>query len=81
MLPETQFPFLAEKGHVVSLVGGGGKTTLLYHCRDQNGTKSCYSSRTGTGDCSKETGNNDTYDRDATFFVSDTGIYKINQSV
>ena len=33
---ETQFPFLAEKGHVVSLVGGGGKTTLLYqmaaHC-------------------------------------------------
>ena len=35
-LPETQFPFLAEKGHVVSLVGGGGKTTLLYafarHC-------------------------------------------------
>ena len=30
MLPETQFPFLAEKGHVVSLVGGGGKTTLLY---------------------------------------------------
>ena len=36
MLPEKQFPFLAEKGHVVSLVGGGGKTTLLYafarHC-------------------------------------------------
>ena len=36
MLSETQFPFLAEKGHVVSLVGGGGKTTLLYafarHC-------------------------------------------------
>ena len=30
MLLETQFPFLAEKGHVVSLVGGGGKTTLLY---------------------------------------------------
>ena len=29
MLPEKQFPFLAEKGHVVSLVGGGGKTTLL----------------------------------------------------
>ena len=23
-------PFLREKGHVVSLVGGGGKTTLLY---------------------------------------------------
>ena len=36
MLTEAQFPFLAEKGHVVSLVGGGGKTTLLYnlsaHC-------------------------------------------------
>ena len=36
MLLETQFPFLAEKGHVISLVGGGGKTTLLYafarHC-------------------------------------------------
>ena len=30
------FPFLAEKGHVISLVGGGGKTTLMYnlaaHC-------------------------------------------------
>ena len=24
MLSEKQFPFLAEKGHVVSLVGGGG---------------------------------------------------------
>ena len=24
MLSEAQFPFLAEKGHVVSLVGGGG---------------------------------------------------------
>ena len=36
MIKETDFPFLAEKGHVVSLVGGGGKTTLLYamasHC-------------------------------------------------
>ena len=30
MLLETQFPFLAEKDHVVSLVGGGGKSTLLY---------------------------------------------------
>lgn len=33
---EQTFPFLREKGHVVSLVGGGGKTTLLYalsaHC-------------------------------------------------
>ena len=27
---ESCFPFLTEKGHVVSLVGGGGKTTLLY---------------------------------------------------
>lgn len=36
MIDEKIFPFLAEKGHVVSLVGGGGKTTLLYnmaaHC-------------------------------------------------
>ena len=36
MLNEKEFPFLAEKGHIVSLVGGGGKTTLLYamaaHC-------------------------------------------------
>lgn len=36
MIGEQQFPFLAEKGHVVSLVGGGGKTTLQYamasHC-------------------------------------------------
>lgn len=27
---EVQLPFLNEKGHIVSLVGGGGKTTLLY---------------------------------------------------
>lgn len=26
---EQKFPFLREKGHVVSLIGGGGKTTLL----------------------------------------------------
>ena len=36
MIGEQQFPFLSEKSHVVSLVGGGGKTTLLYamasHC-------------------------------------------------
>lgn len=36
MLREADLPFLAEQGHVVSLVGGGGKTTLLYamarHC-------------------------------------------------
>ena len=36
MIDEKIFPFLAEKGHVISLVGGGGKTTLLYafarHC-------------------------------------------------
>lgn len=34
-----QLPFLGERGHVVSLVGGGGKTTLLYamarHCAAQ----------------------------------------------
>ena len=27
---ESCFPFLTEKGHIVSLVGGGGKTTLMY---------------------------------------------------
>ncbi|MFQ8842398.1 MAG: hypothetical protein ACLR8P_17385 [Clostridium fessum] len=27
---EQKFPFLREKGHVVSMIGGGGKTTLLY---------------------------------------------------
>lgn len=27
---ETAFPFLKEHNHVVSLIGGGGKTTLLY---------------------------------------------------
>ena len=27
---ETAFPFLLEPNHVVSLLGGGGKTTLLY---------------------------------------------------
>ena len=36
MLREADLPFLAERGHIVSLVGGGGKTTLLYamarHC-------------------------------------------------
>ena len=36
MLRETDLPCLAEQGHIVSLVGGGGKTTLLYamarHC-------------------------------------------------
>lgn len=26
---ETCFPFLTERGHVISLVGGGGKTTLM----------------------------------------------------
>lgn len=25
-----KFPFLKEKGHVISIVGGGGKTTLMY---------------------------------------------------
>ncbi len=38
-LPETELPFLAEKGHVVSLVGGGGKTTLLYAMARQSAAK------------------------------------------
>ena len=29
--PQDAFPFFGERGHVVSLVGGGGKTTLMYH--------------------------------------------------
>lgn len=33
---EQRLPFLREKGHVISLTGGGGKTTLMYalaaHC-------------------------------------------------
>ena len=37
---ENDFPFLTEKGHIVSLVGGGGKTTLMYamaaHCARKN---------------------------------------------
>lgn len=37
---ENDFPFLMEKGHIVSLVGGGGKTTLMYamaaHCVRKN---------------------------------------------
>jgi len=31
MAMEECFPFLTERGHVVSLVGGGGKTTLMFH--------------------------------------------------
>lgn len=27
---DRAFPFLAEKGHMISLVGGGGKTSLMY---------------------------------------------------
>ena len=29
MLREADLPFLAEQGHVVSLVGGGGKTKMF----------------------------------------------------
>lgn len=29
-LPEEIFPFLQKRGHIVSLVGAGGKTALLY---------------------------------------------------
>ena len=29
-ITDEMFPFLTEKNHVVSLVGAGGKTTLLY---------------------------------------------------
>lgn len=30
MIIKGNFPFLKETGHVISLVGGGGKTTLMY---------------------------------------------------
>ena len=30
MIGLEDLPFLGETGHVISLVGGGGKTTLLY---------------------------------------------------
>lgn len=30
MIIKGSFPFLEEKGHVISLVGAGGKTTLMY---------------------------------------------------
>ena len=37
---ENDFPFLMEKSHIVSFVGGGGKTTLMYamaaHCVRKN---------------------------------------------
>ena len=31
---EQALPFLTERGHVISLVGGGGKTTLMYTLAD-----------------------------------------------
>ena len=30
MIIKGEFPFLKEKNHVISLVGAGGKTTLMY---------------------------------------------------
>ena len=39
MLNEKELPFLAKKGHIVSLVGGGGKTTLLYAMADHCASK------------------------------------------
>ncbi len=32
---EKIFPFLAEKGHIISIVGAGGKTTLMYFLAEQ----------------------------------------------
>lgn len=37
--PQDAFPFLGERGHVVSLVGGGGKTTLMYHLAQVSRTR------------------------------------------
>lgn len=36
---EEAFPFLQEKGHVISLVGGGGKTTLMSTMADYLASK------------------------------------------
>ncbi len=38
---EKVFPFLQEKNHVISLVGGGGKTTLMYFLADRFSRKGC----------------------------------------
>ena len=57
-----------------------GKSSLLYHCRNQDCAESSYSCRSGTGDCSKETCNDNTYDGDTTFFMSDAGINEVDQS-
>ncbi len=32
---ERIFPFLSEKGHIISIVGAGGKTTLMYFLAEQ----------------------------------------------
>ncbi len=37
--PESAFPFLKEPHHVVSLVGAGGKTSLMYALAEQAGKR------------------------------------------
>lgn len=49
---EEVFPFLKEPGHVISIVGGGGKTTLLYAMADisaKNGFKTLVTTTTHIG--------------------------------
>lgn len=50
--PEDYFSFLDEKGHVISLVGGGGKTTLLFYlagCFASRGMKTVVMTTTKIG--------------------------------
>ena len=50
---EQKFPFLREKGHVVLLIGGGGKTTLLYALSGADGDDDAYSE---AGKCAVDCG-------------------------
>lgn len=50
--PDDFWPFLHEQGHVISLVGGGGKTTLMYHlalCYRQSGLRTAIMTTTRMG--------------------------------
>lgn len=49
MIIQGEFPFLTEKNHIISLVGAGGKTTLMYALAKrfvQNGAKTLVSTTT-----------------------------------
>lgn len=49
MIIRGGFPFLKEKKHVISLVGAGGKTTLMYalaKCFTENGARTVVTTTT-----------------------------------